>query len=119
MTRIIGVYNADGSILGELKFAMRKVAGRNNCGLCDLTHGWNPFGKPSWKSACSASRIDIELLHRDELTGDQRNVAGDLPAVIVNNGGVWEKIMSAGDIITFKGTAPGFLSHIESLVDDV
>ena len=119
MTHIVGVYNADGSILGELKFAVSKVIGRNDCGLCDLTHGWNPFGKPSWKSACSASSIEIELLHQDELTEGQREAAGDLPAVIVGNGGAWQKIMAASDIITFHGNASGFLTHIESLVDGV
>ena len=117
MTRIVGIYNADGSILGELKFVASKVVGRSDCGLCDLTHGWNPFGKPSWKSACSASNIEIELVHRNELTEDQRKAAGELPAVIIEKHNNWERIMSSDDILTFSGDAPGLFAKIDSLVN--
>lgn len=119
MTRIVGVYNADGSILGELNFAIRKVIGKSDCGLCDLTHGWNPFGKPSWRNACSASSIEIELVHRDELTSDQNEVAGDLPAVIALLDGAWKELMSAEDISCFKGNGSGFLVEIERLVGEL
>ncbi|MBJ87067.1 MAG: hypothetical protein CL461_02410 [Acidimicrobiaceae bacterium] len=116
MIRIVGIYNADGSILGELNFAIGKVTGKSDCGLCDLTHGWNPFGKPSWRNACSASTIDIELVHRDELTSVQNEVAGDLPAVIALLDGTWRKLMSGEEISSFKGNSSGFLAEIERLV---
>ena len=116
MTRIIGVYNADGSIFGELQFAINKLIGKTSCGLFDLTHGWNPFGKASWKHACSSSNVEIELLHRNELTSEQYEAAGDLPAVIIGNTGEWKKIMSADDILSFSGNASGFLTQIEILM---
>jgi len=116
MTRIIGVYNANGSIFGEVQFAINKLLGKTNCGLCELTHGWNPFGRSSWKDACSFSDIGIELLHRDELTDDQSKAAGDLPAVIAEGAGEWEKIMTAEDIRSFIGDASGFLTRINELV---
>lgn len=118
MTRIIGIYNADGSILGELKFAVNKVTGKSNCGLCELTHGWNPLGKSSWKRASSSSHVEIELLHRNELTREQSETAGDLPAIIVGKAGEWKKIMSADDIFSFSGNASGFLTQIEILMGE-
>ena len=119
MTRIVGVYNADGSVLGELKFTMGKITGRSDCGLCDLTHGWNPFGKPSWRNACSASSVEIELVHRDEITSGQNKVAGDLPAVIIQLGETWRKLMSAEDISSFKGNSSEFLAEINRLVSEL
>ena len=119
MTRIVGVYNADGSILGELKFTIGKITGKSDCGLCDLTHGWNPFGKPSWKNACSARSIEIELVHRDELTSAQSEAAGDLPAIIIQLGETWRKLMSAEDISSFKGNSSGLLSEVERLVSEL
>ena len=119
MTRIVGVYNADGSILGELKFTMGKITGKSDCGLCDLTHGWNPLGKPSWRNACSASSVEIELVHRDEITSGQNEVAGDLPAVIIQLGETWMKLMSAEDISSFKGNSSGFLAEINRLVSEL
>ena len=119
MIRIVGIYNADGSILGELNFAIGKVTGKSDCGLCDLTHGWNPLGKLSWRNACSASSIEIELVHRDELTSDQTEAAGDLPAVIALLDGTWRKLMSGEEISSFKGNSSGFLAEIERLVSEL
>ena len=42
---IFGIYNADATPLGETRYALSKVTGNSSCELCDITHGWNPFGK--------------------------------------------------------------------------
>lgn len=36
---IIGIYNADGGIRGELTYFFKKLAGKTKCDLCSLTHG--------------------------------------------------------------------------------
>ena len=44
MQEVVGIYNADGTIGGELSYALAKLARRGSCELCDVTHGWNPLG---------------------------------------------------------------------------
>ena len=85
--RIVGIYNADGGLSGELRYALDKVLGRSGCGLCDITHGWNLFGKRSWREACRASPVAIEMIHRNEATPEQLAVAGFLPAVLIGGKG--------------------------------
>ena len=60
---VFGIYNADGSFLGELQYAISKVVGKSSCSLCELTHGWNPFGKRKWKTVCKSSDLNIQLIH--------------------------------------------------------
>ncbi len=47
---LVGVYNADGDILGELAYVFKKAIGKTKCGLCDLTHGGVTM-KDAWKKA--------------------------------------------------------------------
>ncbi len=37
--RLVGVYDADGSLRGELAYWVRARLGRAHCALCDITHG--------------------------------------------------------------------------------
>ena len=46
---VFGIYNADGTFFGELGYVIAKLGGKRSCSLCDVTHGWNPFGKRQWK----------------------------------------------------------------------
>ncbi len=64
--QVIGLYNADSSIIGELKYAFNKLAGSGGCALCDITHGINPFGRSEWRAACQSSLRTVQWLHRDE-----------------------------------------------------
>ena len=39
ITRLVGVYDADGSLLGELSYFLRARVRRAHCALCAITHG--------------------------------------------------------------------------------
>jgi hypothetical protein len=111
--RVVGIYNADGGLSGELRYALDKVLGRSDCGLCDLTHGWNAFGKRSWRDACRASPVPIELVHRDMATGSQLAAAGSLPAVLVGDEGTWRVAADRELIASLYNDPVGLLDHLE------
>ena len=37
--RILAIYDADLSVIGELAYAVGKLTGTRSCALCDITHG--------------------------------------------------------------------------------
>ena len=39
LTRLVGVYDADGTLRGELTYWVGARLGRAHCSLCDITHG--------------------------------------------------------------------------------
>ena len=53
LTQYFAIYDADGSLAGELSYALGKLAGARRCALCDISHGWNPL-------ASSESHRDIQ-----------------------------------------------------------
>ncbi|MDE0139715.1 MAG: hypothetical protein OXM57_12890 [bacterium] len=111
--RVVGIYNADGGLSGELRYAVDKVLGRSDCGLCELTHGWNAFGKRSWREACRSSAVPIELIHRDVATESQLATAGSLPAVLVGDEGTWRVAADRKLIASLRKDPAGFLDHLE------
>ena len=64
---LIGVYHADGGLLGELRYVLGKARGTAHCALCDITHG-SVRRKPEWDSACADFPIPIRLVHLNERT---------------------------------------------------
>lgn len=114
---VVGIYNADGGLSGELRYALDKVTGRSDCGLCDLTHGWNAFGKRSWRDACRASPVPIELIHRDKATGSQLAAAGSLPAVLAGDGESWRRVADRDLIRSLSRDPAGFLDYLEKQIE--
>ena len=115
--KVVGIYNADGGLAGELRYAVDKIRGRSDCGLCDLTHGWNAFGKRSWRDACRASPVPIELIHRDKATESQLAVAGSLPAVLVGDEETWRLAADRELIGSLRKDPAAFLDHLERELD--
>lgn len=62
--RLIGVYDADGGLRGELAYVAGKLAGRH-CSLCDITH--SPVRRRrAWDDYVAGLPVPFELLHRNE-----------------------------------------------------
>ena len=80
--RILAIYDADLSVIGELSYAVGKLSGTRSCALCDITHGLNPFGKRAWRSYCE-DRPEVEWLHRNEISDEMlAQLPTELPCVI-------------------------------------
>lgn len=62
--RLIGVYDADGGLRGELAYLAGKLAGRH-CSLCDITH--SPVRRRrEWDDYVAGLPVPFDVLHRNE-----------------------------------------------------
>lgn len=84
--RLIGVYHADGGLLGELRYVFDKVARGQHCALCDLTHA-GVRRRPEWDATVSEWGVPFDLVHLNERTEDVRRVSeGRTPCVLAEVG---------------------------------
>lgn len=111
----MGIYDADGGFSGELRYAIGKISGQGKCALCDITHGWNPFGSRSWKQACEVSDVELGLVHRDEATSDQLAAATALPSIIRWHHGQWSEVLTTAEIAQYVGAPSQFLERLDEL----
>jgi hypothetical protein len=111
--RIIGVYNADGGLAGELRYFFGHLVGVTQCTLCDITH--SPFAKKAqWKALedrlSSELGITFELVHKNERTAAQRVASdGREPCVLIEDGdGNLSMILDWTDLKLAKGNVSAF-----------
>ena len=103
MKRIIGVYNAKNSILGEISYFSKKLLFNQHCSLCDITHTVF-FKKKIWITLCKSFNYDIELLHLNELSKNLLNFVADSPpcVLIINEKNEPEIILSNTELLSTK-----------------
>jgi hypothetical protein len=82
VVRLIGVYDADGTLRGELSYWIGARMGRAHCSLCDITHGLFRE-RADWRSCRSELPVPFETFHRDDQPDSvRRAVNGKAPVVV-------------------------------------
>ena len=124
--RILAIYDADFTVLGEIAYAIGKVTGTRSCSLCDISHGLNPLGKKNWRSYCE-TRPEIEWIHRNDLDEEMRSALNcDLPCVVArDSAGCCHTLLKStelsdcnGDITLFDAKLSNALAKHAASVDD-
>ena len=105
---LVGIYNADAGVLGELRYVVRRAIGRGHCSLCDLTHrGVRRRG--DWVRASEDRCVPIELLHRNERTPEVERASGDrVPCVLARVNGDLVGLLGPADLEGCRGDVDEF-----------
>ena len=97
------IYDADGSLAGELRYLVDKFLGRADCALCDLSHGWHPAGKRAWRQQQGAT-TQLTWLHRDEVPHHVlAHVSESLPCVATDTNGNVDILISKDELAGCEG----------------
>ena len=84
---LVGVYNADGTLSGELRYWLGARIGRAHCALCEITHG-TFREKEEWKQQSAALPVPFEAVHLDERSSEVAAASGEqTPCVVALVGG--------------------------------
>ncbi|MBM6405550.1 hypothetical protein JQN72_14995 [Phycicoccus sp. CSK15P-2] len=83
IVEVLGVYDADGGVRGELAYVVGHLLGRTECALCDVTHG-GLRRKPAWDAMTADLPVPVRLAHRNELSAPEADAveASGLPVVL-------------------------------------
>ena len=71
----VGVYDADGSVLGELWCFVGARLGRAHCSRCTITHGF-VRERASWRERRDALDVPFVTYHRDDQPAAVRALTG-------------------------------------------
>jgi hypothetical protein len=81
ITRLVGVYDADGTMRGELAYFVGARLGRTHCSLCEITHGL-VRQRSAWKQCRAGLPVPFDTYHRDDQPAVVRAAGGDAPFVV-------------------------------------
>ncbi|GDX28315.1 hypothetical protein LBMAG13_07390 [Actinomycetes bacterium] len=113
MTQLIGVYDADATLWGEVSYWVGARVGVRHCSLCDITH--SAFGEKSkWKECRSGLAADFETFHRNDQPDDVRQcIDGRYPAVVARSeAGEVTMFMNADEIAACGASPQEFVAEI-------
>lgn len=80
--RLIGVYDADHTVRGEITYWVGARLGRAHCALCDITHGMLRR-RSEWNEYVARLAVPFETFHRDDQPDEVRTASGDHAPVVV------------------------------------
>jgi hypothetical protein len=108
VTALIGIYHAEGSLRGEVRYLIGKWRGTAHCELCDITHGALRM-KQEFAAATARLGIPIELVHLDERTPDVAAASeGHTPCVLARIDGRLELVLDAAALRECRGEVGRF-----------
>ena len=116
---IIGIYKADGGILGELSYFFGHLVGIKSCSLCDITHSpikkKNDF-KAFEKRLLEERGIAFRLVHMNERTEAEFAASqGREPCVLLQyEDGSISMFLDFVELKASKGSVKSFEKLVES-----
>lgn len=122
VTQVIGVYDAEGTLWGELHYLWRRTFSGEHCALCDITHG-SFRRRPDWDRCASAFTerrgLEIALFHLDDAPV---SVTGHLdftaPSVFFETSeGMVVRVMGPEDLETYDHSPEAFFAALDRALD--
>ena len=96
--KVYFIYNASGTIGGEISYLYGKYFQNQHCELCDITHS-SVSAKPEWKAWISSLSCENYVLHTNEAEQRSIDFSGfTLPVVLIERGNGLEELISKKDM---------------------
>jgi hypothetical protein len=119
VSELVGVYDADGGLLGEAAYVWGKVRGTRHCGLCDITHS-AVRRKAEWDRMAASLPVPVRLLHLNELDDDLRAAvaAAGAPVVLARDGAGWTDLLGAAELDELAGSVAAFEAAVRRRLEE-
>jgi hypothetical protein len=115
--RLVGVYDADGTLRGELTYFVGARLGRAHCALCDITHGL-VRAKPDWQRCKEGLPVPFDTYHRDDQPAAVRAATGDTaPVVVAETGDGVVTLLDGADLDACGGSIDAMVTAIEQAAE--
>lgn len=115
--RLIGVYDADGTLRGELTYWVGARLGFAHCSLCDITHGL-VSERSDWTACRGALPVPFETYHRDDQPGVVRSAVTTLPVVVAETDGGIVTLLGPEQLDRCGGSVERFAEALDAAIED-
>lgn len=114
---LTGVYNARGTIAGELAYAIGKLSGRAHCGLCDVTHGLRLRERAEWRERRALLPVPFETVHLDDRSPNLVRACPTAPCVLAHTDEGIVSLLGPAEIDACAGSVEALLAAVDRAAD--
>ena len=109
---LTGVYHAEGTVIGELRYWIGSRMGRTHCALCDITHG-SVREKSSWRDARAELPVPFRAVHLDERSPAELAASeGQTPCVLAHRGEMVELLLGPAELEVLDGDPAALVAEL-------
>ncbi len=113
LLRLVGVYDAEGTLRGELGYWVGARLGRAHCALCDITHG-SIRERSDWKECRAGLPVPFDTYHRDDQPEAVRDAAeGTTPVVLAETAVGYVVLLGPAELDRCAGSVSGFATALD------
>ena len=114
------IYNADGTVIGEISYITKKLLKQTSCSACDITHSFSEFGEKQEFKACRARLPEqFYCIHRNDMDEAMNKHVQELPVLLKRTETAIETIFKKAELDQFQGSVSAFekefLARIQNL----
>ena len=119
VVRLHGVYDASGTILGDVSYFLRRALFNQHCALCDITHS-TFTRRRSWDVCVEGLGIEFQLHHRNDAPSSVTDATGyAVPCVISETeNGTFTLLVHSEGLTGCKNSPELLMQLIISSLDD-
>jgi len=108
VVRFVGVYDADGTLTGELSYWIGARLGRAHCALCDITHG-TFRERAQWRACRDELAVPFDTYHRDDQPEAVRAASeGVVPVVLAETAVGFVVLLGPDELEACAGSVAAF-----------
>ncbi|MFZ4719348.1 MAG: hypothetical protein ACOYMR_07970 [Ilumatobacteraceae bacterium] len=116
VVRLVGVYDADHTLRGELSYWIGARLGRAHCSLCDITHGLFRQ-RADWKVCREGIPVRFDTYHRDDQPDAVRAaLAGVVPAVVAETSEGVVLLLGPAELEACDGSPERLVAAVDAAV---
>lgn len=114
--RLVGVYDADSTIRGELAYWVAARLGRAHCALCEITHG-RARERAEWSAGRAGLPVPFDTYHRNDQPATVRSATADIaPCVVAETDAGIVTLLGPADLEACGGSVDQLVEAVETAV---
>jgi len=117
LVRLVGVYNAEHTLRGELAYLVGNRLGRAHCALCDITHA-TVRQKKAWRECRADLAVPFDTFHLDDQPEAARRASGGTaPVVLAELATGWAVLLGPDELEACAGSVERLLAAVRGALD--
>jgi hypothetical protein len=115
--RLVGIYDANSTLRGEIAYWVGAKLGRRHCALCEITHG-SVRERPEWRTGTTGLSVPFDTYHRDDQPDPVRiAAAGQAPVIVAETMAGHLLLLTGDDLDACDGSTDRLVASIEQAAD--